>query len=82
MDAGAPTAKASGKRSKPSSRTPADLPAPEMPKVLCSEQNKQCYTKGAAIKAALSYSRKRGTPLRMYWHHSCKSYHLTKNAKW
>lgn len=52
-------------------------------KVLCPGQNKQCYpTKSAAIRAALSYSRKRGTALRYYYHHQCQSYHVTKNAKW
>ena len=54
-----------------------------MAKQLCPAQQKQCYpTKGAAIRAALSYSRKRGTPLRYYWHGDCRSYHVTKNAKW
>jgi hypothetical protein len=52
-------------------------------KVMCKAQNKQSYpTKTAAIRAALSYSRKRGTPLRPYWHHQCKSWHLSKNPKW
>jgi hypothetical protein len=49
----------------------------------CTAQAKQCYpTKGAAIRAALSYSKKRGTPLRYYYHRECQSYHVTKNAKW
>ena len=44
---------------------------------------KQCYpTTGAAIRAALSYSKRRGTPLRPYWHHQCKSWHLTRSRKW
>ena len=52
-------------------------------KRMCAAQQKQCYpSKGAAIRAALSYSRKRGTPLRYYWHSDCQSYHVTKNAKW
>lgn len=54
-----------------------------MSKPMCPAQHKQCYpTKGAAIKAALSYSRKRGTALRYFWHHECKSYHLTSKARW
>lgn len=52
-------------------------------KITCSAQQKQCYpTKGAAIRAALSYSKKRGVALRPYWHHQCKSYHLSSKAKW
>jgi hypothetical protein len=52
-------------------------------KKMCPEQKKTCYpTRTAAIRAALSYSRKRGTPLRPYWHHQCKSWHLSKNPKW
>lgn len=52
------------------------------PAKLCPVQNKQSYpTKGAAISAALSYSRKRGTPLRVYWHHACQSYHLTRRPR-
>lgn len=54
-----------------------------MTKLICKEQGKQCYpTKSAAIRACLSYSRKRGTPLRPYFHHACKSWHVTKNPKW
>ena len=49
----------------------------------CAAQGKQCYpTKAAAIRAALSYSKKRGTPLRYYWHSECRSYHVTKKSKW
>ena len=52
-------------------------------KTMCREQNKQSYpTKTAAIRAALSYSRKRGTPLRPHWHHQCKSWHLSSKRKW
>lgn len=52
-------------------------------KVLCPVQKKLCYpTKGAAIKAALSYSKKRGTPLRYFWHRECRSFHLTSKTKW
>lgn len=52
-------------------------------KVLCPVQKKQMYpTKGAVIRAALSYSKKRGTPLRYFWHRECKSYHLTSKARW
>lgn len=48
----------------------------------CQTQSKTCYpTKMAAIKAALSYSRKRGTPLRVYWHHQCKSWHLSHKKR-
>ena len=50
---------------------------------MCPSQRKKCYpSRGAAIKAALSYSKKRGTPLRYFWHGECKSYHLTKRAMW
>ena len=48
-------------------------------KQLCREQNKQTYpTRTAAIRAALSYSKRRGTPLRVYWHRDCGGYHLTR----
>lgn len=47
-------------------------------KTLCPAQGKQCYpTQTAAIRAALSYSKRRGTPLRVY-RHSCGSWHLTR----
>lgn len=49
---------------------------------MCGTQNKKCYpTQKAAISAALSYSKKRGTPLRVYRHHECKSWHLTSTAR-
>lgn len=48
---------------------------------MCPSQNKKRYTHGGAIRAALSYSRKRGTPLRPYYHHQCGSWHLTKTAR-
>jgi hypothetical protein len=52
-------------------------------KTVCREQNKQCYpTKGAAIRAALSYSKRRGHALRYYFHRECKSWHLTSKARW
>ena len=47
----------------------------------CPVQNKQQYpSQGAAIRAALSFSKKRGAPLRVYWHAPCKSYHLTRKS--
>lgn len=52
-------------------------------KMMCPTQGKQSYpTRAAAIRAALSYSRKRGTALRPYFHHQCKSWHLTRKPKW
>lgn len=52
-------------------------------KRMCAGQQKQCYpSKGAAIRAALSYSRKRGGALRYYYHRECQSYHLTSKARW
>lgn len=51
--------------------------------VRCVEQKKQTYpTKTAAIRAALSYSKKRGVALRPYFHAECKGYHLTRSKKW
>lgn len=35
----------------------------------------------SAIKAALRCSRKRGTPLRVYYDKSCGSWHLTSKTK-
>ena len=53
-----------------------------MPAKLCPHQHKICYpTKRAAIRAALNYSRKRGTPLRVYLHKACSSYHLTHKER-
>ena len=53
-------------------------------KKMCpSGPSKQCYpTNGAAIKAALSYSKRRGHALRYYYHRECQSYHLTSKARW
>jgi hypothetical protein len=52
-------------------------------KQVCPAQSKQCYpTKGAAIRAALSYSKRRGHALRYYWHSDCKSFHLTSKTRW
>ena len=52
-------------------------------KKMCPAQQKTCYpTKTAAIRAALSYSRKRGTPLRIYYHAACGSHHVTKTRRW
>ena len=49
---------------------------------MCDDQKKKMYpTKSAAIRAALSFSRKRGTPLRVYWHSECKSFHLSSQAR-
>jgi len=49
---------------------------------ICKDQQKKTYpSKTAAIRAALSYSRKRGTPLRTYWHKACGGYHLTSSPK-
>jgi hypothetical protein len=49
---------------------------------MCPTQHKQCYVnKGKAIMAAISYSKKRGTPLRVYFHRECKSFHLTHSAR-
>ena len=48
----------------------------------CKTQDKQRYpSKGAAIRAALSYSKKRGTALRVYRHGACGGWHLTKRPK-
>lgn len=53
-----------------------------MAKNICPVQNKQTYpSKGAAIRAALSYSKRRGTALRVYWHAGCKGFHLTSSPK-
>lgn len=50
-----------------------------MPKKVCKAQGKQVYpTRTAAIRAALSYSKRRGTPLRVYYHHDCGGFHLTR----
>lgn len=44
----------------------------------CPSQGKLIYpTQRDAIRAALSYSRKRGTPLRPYHHADCHGWHLT-----
>lgn len=48
----------------------------------CPTQQKLMYpTKTAAIRAALSYSKRRGVPLRCYFHAACKSWHVTKTAR-
>lgn len=47
----------------------------------CPVQKKLCYpTKRLAIRSALSSSRKRGTPLRVYFHKACGCHHLTHLA--
>ena len=49
---------------------------------MCEAQRKKAYpTKTAAIRAALSYSKRRGVALRVYWHAECRSYHLTSRPK-
>ena len=49
--------------------------------LMCS-QNKQMYpSRAAAIRAALSYSKRRGTPLRIYFHRECGKFHLSSQAK-
>lgn len=46
---------------------------------VCKTQGKIMYpSQTRAIKVALASSRKRGVPLRIYFHRECKSYHLTK----
>jgi hypothetical protein len=48
----------------------------------CPVQNKLIYpNRTAAIRAALSYSKKRGTPLRTYWHKACGGWHLSSKRK-
>ena len=48
----------------------------------CSYTGKDKHTKGSAISAALRYSKRRGTPLRIYFCHRCASHHLTKRPSW
>lgn len=48
----------------------------------CRTQGKQCYpSKGAAIRAALSYSKRRGVALRVYRHGACGGFHLTRQQR-
>lgn len=48
----------------------------------CEAHGKKIYpSSGAAISAALRYSRKRGTPLRYYYQPGC-GFHLTSKKKW
>lgn len=48
----------------------------------CPSQGKFCYpSQTRAIKVALASSRKRGVPLRVYFHRECKSWHLTRSAR-
>lgn len=48
----------------------------------CDGSGKIKYpTQLAAIRSALRSSRRRGTPLRPYWHKVCQSYHLTSQPK-
>lgn len=45
---------------------------------MCATQSKKMYpSQMSAIRAAISYSKKRGTPLRVY-RHSCGAWHLSK----
>lgn len=49
---------------------------------LCPTQQKAMYpSQRVAIRVLLSASRKRGTALRTYFHHDCKSWHLTSKAR-
>ena len=48
----------------------------------CPVSGKDQHTQSSAIKAALSYSRKRGTALRFYRCPSCRCFHLTSKPKW
>jgi hypothetical protein len=50
-------------------------------KNMCPVQKKQGYTQSAAIRAAISYSGRRGTPLRPYYHKACGKWHLTKTPR-
>jgi hypothetical protein len=46
---------------------------------VCETHKKICYpSQTRAIRVALASSRKRGTPLRVYFHKACGSHHLTK----
>lgn len=46
-------------------------------------QTKRAYSsEDAAIHAALKYSGKRGTPLRVYHHKECGHWHLTSKPAW
>ena len=53
-----------------------------MARAKCSYSKKDMHTKGSAISAALRYSKKRGTPLRPYFHHQCRSWHLSSKPRW
>ena len=48
----------------------------------CSYTGKDMHTKGSAISAALRYSKKRGTPLRIYFCGRCQHHHLTSRPSW
>ena len=48
----------------------------------CEAHGKKIYPSSrAAISAALRYSRRRGTPLRVYFQSGC-GFHLTSKKKW
>ena len=47
----------------------------------CPTHKKDCHTHGSAIRAAIDYSRKRGVPLRAYFHRACGTWHITKTTK-
>lgn len=47
----------------------------------CPLHHKDCHTQMGAIRAALRCSRKRGTPLRPYYHRACGAWHLTKRPR-
>lgn len=49
----------------------------------CKLHKKNGYpNQRTAIRQAIKWSGVRGTPLRVYFDPSCKSYHLTKKESW
>lgn len=49
---------------------------------ICGSSGKKMYpTQRVAIRVLLSCSKKRGTPLRVYFHKECKSFHLTSQVR-
>lgn len=53
-----------------------------VPLSMCSRDHKKSYpTQRAAIRFALVYSKKRGTPLRTYKCQTCGGWHLTHTRK-
>ena len=48
----------------------------------CPTQNKDMYpSQKIALRVLLSCSKRRGTPLRLYYRRDCKSFHITKQAR-